>query len=278
MTSTDVLLVLRGVERHLWWGMLARAVVIGLFGGGVLAAVLTPDAELRSAWLWSSTMTAALLWGVLAAASVRQVRAANTASMMIAAGETDQAERQLMEAVRSFSLYGAAKLLAVHNLAVVSHGRGQFDVAAELCAGVLRFARRARRAAYTVTRLLLADCRLNLNDLPAADRALDGLDLFDSRLSLSERLMLLPIRLRLDLVSGRHTEAADRLWHKVKLAETLEAPRAALVHAMLAIACRGVGRTTEADYLDRRADLYHDRTEVAAQLSGTLDAPTSATG
>ncbi len=87
--------------------------------------------------------------------------------------------------------------------------------------------------------------------------------LYDQELSLVERLALLPIQLRYELEAGHVDSGVRGLSEKVRLAELLEAPKAALVHALLAEACRRRNRDADRDYLARRASLYHDLEPLA---------------
>jgi len=266
MTSTEVVQLLVALRRDLRIATLTRLALIGLFAFGLVAAAAATDERLRLTWLWTVTMVAAIIWALLTIASTKQIRAANQASAHLASGRLDLAESQLRTALRIFSIYSPAKLLACHNLAVLAHGRGEFIAAAELCTGVLRQARRLGGSARRTTRMLLADCKLSLNDVVAANAALQGLDVMDERMPLSERLMLLPIRVRCDVTAGSHEVAVQQLREKVRLAELLESPRAALVHALLARACRCLGRPAEAEFLHARACLLHDLADLYEQV------------
>ena len=57
-------------------------------------------------------------------------------------------------------------------------------------------------------------------------------------------------------------EAIRELPWMIRRAELLDSPRAALVHALLAKACRALGREDQALRLSRRAELYHDSGEL----------------
>lgn len=265
MSPADAGRLLRGLDRDLRIGRAIRWALGAILGVGFVAAIRAADADERFNLLTTAAMTAALGWAFLSAWSMRQVRAANQASYFIASGRLDLAERRLREALSGFSIYRGAKLMVCHNLAVLAHGRGDYAAAAELCAGVLRHAPRSNEASRHTTRILLADCRMLLNDLPAAGAALTDMDVDDERMALAQRLMLLPIQVRYDVTAGRFAEAVERLKQKVRLAELLESPRAALVHALLAHACRMMERTQEAAYLAARAALYHDLSDLVEQ-------------
>jgi hypothetical protein len=82
--------------------------------------------------------------------------------------------------------------------------------------------------------------------------------------------MLLPIELRCRTAEGDYERAAESLGWKVRLAELLEAPKAALVHALLARACRHTDRSEVATFLQRRAELYGDLGELAGEYQTPL--------
>ena len=258
MTQSEAGTLIRGLYRGLWVARVARYAMLGILAVGVIAALLSPASEVRASWVWIATMTSAFCWAVLTILSTRQVRATNQVSIFAANGRLDLAEGQLREALRSFTIYGGAKLLACHNLAVVAHGRGEYAVAAQLCDGILTRARRTGSRAHRTTRMLLADSRLSMSQIPEARAALDGLDAGDPALSLAERLMLLPIAVRCDVMSGEYGAALAGLAGKIRLAELLESPRAALVHLMLADASLACGQQELGRWLQRRAALYHD--------------------
>lgn len=266
MTTGDAEILLRNLRRDIGISVATRALFAGIFGLGLVAASLSADAGQRLAFVFGATMIAALGWAVLSAMSVGQLRAASQATYFIAAGQSDLAEQQLRQALGSFSIYANAKLMLCHNLAVIAHGRGDYAAAAKLCDGVLRFPGRLARQSRSTTRMLLADCRLLLNDLAGASAVLEGLRFDDARLSLAQRQMLLPIVVRRDVLAGRFSDAAEHLAAKTKLAEMMDAPRAALVHALLAHACEMVHKAREAAYLASRAALYHDLAEFVPQF------------
>jgi hypothetical protein len=220
---------------------------------------------------------AAVAWVLLMIFSIRQVRSANQASVYIASGRLDLAEEQLKSALNAFSLYKTGKLLVCHNLAVVSHGRKNYGAAAELCAGVLSLSSGLSRHVSRLCRILLADCRLFLGDSSAAHKVLEPLAGPDLDLPLSERLMLLPVELRCRIAEGDFEGAASSLPKKVRLAELLESPKAALVHALLARACRRVGELTAAAFLQRRAELYHDLESLGGEYPILNDSPAEGT-
>jgi hypothetical protein len=255
------------MRRHFYVTGILNALGAGIFIVMCVAATLPWLRPEQARALWSATSLWIVGWMLLTVLSTRTIRAAHRTAALVAAGRLDLAEDQLKAAMRLFSIYTGGKLAVCHNLAVIAHGQKDFAAAAELCDGILALRGGVSRALGRLCRLLLADCRLILGDTAAALRAIEPLSMLAGGLSLPEQLMLLPIELRCQLAQGRHREAADGLEAKVRLAELMDSPRAALAHALLAQACRESGRAREADFLLRRAELYHDLDRLRQEFS-----------
>ncbi|MEE8384979.1 MAG: hypothetical protein V3S01_03600 [Dehalococcoidia bacterium] len=265
MTSTEAKSLVRSLRRQFFLASVWRILVLAVVALGFLGSVVQTEADGQSEALWYAALIAAGLWMLLTMISVRQVKAANQASIYISSGRLDLAEAQLKSAMHQFSLYRMGKLLVCHNLAVVAHGQKNYQAAAELCDGVISLCGGISRSVGRLCRMLLADCRLFLGDSVSADRALAPLSLQDPAMSLSEQLMLLPIELRCRIARGDFEGAAERLSWKVRLAELLDSPKAGLVHALLARVCGEVGKREAAVFLRGRAKLYHDLDELAKE-------------
>jgi len=267
VTRSDAAGILKSLRRQLWIARLTRGLLLVIIALGVVAASIESDASRQRERLWTAAMFAGLGWVMLTASSARQIRATNQASVYMSTGRLDHAEDELRKALQLFSLYKRPKMLVCHNLAVIAHGRKDYSAAAELCDGLLAIGAGLSRGVGRICRILLADCRLFLGDTVAAVRAIDPLRISRSTLSLSEQQLLLPIELRCQIANGEFDRAIDDLPRKLKIGELLDAPRAALVHALLARACRKMGRGATADFLDRRAALYHDLAPLREQYS-----------
>jgi hypothetical protein len=285
MTLDEAKTVARTLRRQLVLASISRIILIVLLTASFLTAILQPEAKAGKDALWFAAMLAAITWVTLTMFSVRQLRAANQAAMYISSGRLDLAEEQLKNAVHLFSFYRAGKLLACHNLAVVVHGRKNYSAAAELCTCVISLKGKLSRGAGRLCRILLADCRLLLGDPAAALQAIGPLSLTEpatpdpqhaagkaasagdegKALDLAEQMLLLPIELRCHVGLGKFEQAVEGLDWKVQLAELLDAQKAALVHALLAEACRRVGKPIQAGFLQRRAELYSDLEELAKE-------------
>ncbi len=273
MTGNEAASLVKTLRRHLMLATVARVLLLSIVLLGFIGAVIAPTRNSGVDALWLAAVFAVGGWIVLAFFSARQVRATNQASIYISTGRLDLAEEQLKSAMQLLSLYRTGKLLVCHNLAVVAHGQKNYSVAAELCDGLIAAGVGVSRGLGRMCRILLADSRLFLGDTGAAVKAIAPLRLDDPKLSLSEKLMLLPIELRCQISQGEFNGAVDSLGGKVGLAELLDSPKAALVHAILARACRSLGRSAEAAFLMDRARLYHDLEELKLEYPILRDSP-----
>lgn len=279
MSSAEAKKLIKSLRLQLLFATLIRILLLAVVCAGLLGAIWEIRIDGRSNALWASATVAAIAWVILTIFSVRQVRASNRASTYIASGRLDLAQEQLKQAMRQFSLYRNGKVLACHNLAVVSHGQKRYRSAAILCDGILSLGGRLSRHINETCRILLADCRLLLGDPDLARIALGRLSAKSPELALTDQLLLLPIELRCQLAMQQYQEAAADLSWKVQRAELLDSPKAALTHALLAAACRKTGHQPEADFLERRARLYHDLDELSEEyeiLRNSALKPTSA--
>ncbi len=276
MTTGEAHSLLTSLRRQLLLADVTRILLIAAVGTGCLGMFFLSDSSLQTGMLWSGALGASILWMLLTVLSIRALRRANHASVYIASGRLDLAEEQLKNAIQSFSLYGSGQLVACHNLAVIEHGQKNYRVAAELCNGVLSLRRSHIRNLAKTCRMLLADCRLYLGDTLAALRAIEPLRLDDPAMSLADKLILLPIELRCQVAKGDFQAATQDLSWKVRRAELLDSPRAALVHALLAKASAALGKASEAQFLEQRARLYFDLDELAKHFDLLRDSPLTA--
>jgi hypothetical protein len=111
--------------------------------------------------------------------------------------------------------------------------------------------------------LLLADSLLELGDVRGAYDAINGL--YSQRLSLAEALSLLVVQLDYLSRIGAWEAALEGLSSKLDLAELTNAPNAARVQALLALAASKLGRTQLQEYLWRRVELLADVEELVRQ-------------
>jgi len=275
MTRRDAQQIVKVMRRHVLLSTATSLCLLGVVVLGSLAASLQAVSPQRTQSLWTAATFAGMAWVILTVLSAKQIKSANQAAAYLSAGRLDLAEQELTTALNSFSLYRMGKLMVCHNLAVVVHGQKNYQAAAELCDGIISLHRGVGKSLGRVCRILLADCRLFLGDTLAALKALQPLVRNREGLSLAEQLMLLPIELRAQIAEGQFAQAAADLPAKVRRAELLDSPRAALVHALLSRACRQMGDALRADFLLRRAQLYHDLSDLREDyplLKDSLDA------
>jgi len=115
------------------------------------------------------------LWLVLSYYSFKGSRLAAASPMLIASGDFEQAEHHIDEALRSFSLFRAAKLQSFHHLAVLRHAQRRFGEAAVLCQALLRHRLGQQAGLLRATRLILAESLLEVGDLRGTYVALSEL-------------------------------------------------------------------------------------------------------
>jgi hypothetical protein len=237
-----------------------------LKGGLLFLALASFFIEAAGVKLLGGSMMLALigfLWLVLSYRSVKGSRIAAVSPSLIAAGNYEQAERHIDEALRSFSLFRTVKLRSLHHLAVLRHAQRRWGEAVILCRTLLSQRLGPLAGVSRSTRLMLADALLESNDVRGAYEALAGL--YMDRLSLTEALELQAVQL--DYLW--RVEAWDAmlagLKQKVELAELMPARRSARVQATLALAARRRERADLENWLRRRAELLADPADLIAQ-------------
>ncbi len=277
MTGEDARDLVLSIRRQMWISSGLRFVLLVGITAGIVATPFYAETSALLNIIWMTSAFCGIAWVSLTALSLRQIRAANQAVVYMASGRLDLAQSQFISAANQFTLYKQGKLMACHNLAVVIHGQGHFEAAANLCDGVVSWRRKPLKPLGWTSRLLLADCRLSLGDTPAARAALEPLSMKEPSINLEEQLLLLAIDTRCKVTSGSHAAAIDDLPWKIRRAELLESPRAALVHLLLSEACRRTGDLAKADFLQRRAELYYDTTELFEDYPGLRNLLSNAT-
>ncbi len=235
----------RAARLLLWGTFLAAAGWAGLRDGGRGPQTVV--------WVLAGGLG---VWALAALHGLRIARCVRLGTVLMGLGQLDNAEVWLRRAVGQFTFSTQGKYFAGQQLASLAFARGSYDAAIDLCRVLLRRHPGGTGRQALNVRLLLADALL-LRDRPAEAREALG-PVYRRRLSLVERMKLLPIRLRCELAVGDAESAARELPEQVRLAELLDSAGAALAHALLAEACRRLGRDIEAAFLRRRAALYHD--------------------
>jgi hypothetical protein len=207
-------------------------------------------------------MVLGVVWLTLGYQSMKGSRLAAGSPHLIAAGQFDQAEYQIEQALRTFSLFRTSKLLSLHHLAVLRHAQKRWTDAAELCSVLLRQRLGSLKGLSRQSRLILADSLLELGDLRGAYGAIA--DLYQERLSLAEAMKLLAVQL--DYLSRVHAweSMLEGLASRVQLAELMNTAASARTQALLALAAKKAGKNEWSEYLRRRAELLADAKELTA--------------
>jgi len=203
--------------------------------------------------LWAFTMMQAARFG-------QQLR---TASTLLNIGRLEDAEVWLQRVLKQFSWSTQVKTMAAQHYAALFFRRDAHEQVVQICQELLKERMAHIENVWVNTRLMLADSLLLLGQVPAAYDAIRPL--YDSPLSLVDRMRLLPIQLRYELGADYATAAVQNLPEKVELAELLDSPRASLVHALLAEACRRLGMAEEQTFLAERAWLYYDVDQLTSR-------------
>ena len=204
------------------------------------------------------------LWLFLSYRSVRGSQMVAGSPALIEAGQYDEAERRILGALRSFSLFRNTKLLSLHHLAVLRHAQRRWQESAVLAKALLgqRLGGNMNNLSRS-TRLILADAMLEMDDARGAYQAIVGL--YDQRLSLAEALNLLGVQVDYLARIGAWDHLMFEIGRKVQLAELLPAPRAARVQATLSLAAKRTGRADWADWLRRRVELLVDVQQLSRE-------------
>jgi len=252
------------------WLMVAALLAAFVLAGPMGAAALPNLAML----ILSAVLVAGL---VLVIGSVRAARAAHEGAILLSVGRREEAQETLVNVIKRLSVFRSTLLVACQQLGTLLRAQGNQTAARDVFRAVLKYSGGRFGGVpsfHTTARLMLADAELALGNLAGAYEAFQPV--YGATLSVQDRLLLLPIELRYLLAAGHTAEAVANLRDKVRYAELMDAPRAAWVHMLLAEACRREGLERQAEFLCRRAALYHDVTELPA--SPTAGGPGSIEG
>ncbi len=233
----------------------AGAFLLGM--GGMMVA--PTEWARRSMFLGLLALVTA--WVLLTLRSLRIMRQVHAGGVLMSIGRLDDAEVWLRRGMSTFSLSGRVKILAGQLLGMVLLRQGAYGQVIDLCRALLRQCRKRGGRLSIEIRMLLADSLLRLDRLDEAGQVLASFQ--EETLWLEARQRLLPITLRYELATDNPQEAVRDLKGKLRIAELLDPPNAAFVHAMLAEACRRTGRTEQLAFLAERAALYHDLQPLA---------------
>jgi hypothetical protein len=203
------------------------------------------------------------VWLTLWYRTMKGSRLAAESSSLIASGRLEQAEAQIEQSLRAFSMSRSIKSMSLLNLALVRLAQKRWPDAALLCREVLSGARRTPEHVSKSGRLMLADSLLEMGDLRGAHEALAGL--YNHKLTLAEALNLLRVQTDYLARIGAWGNLFQGIETKVQLAETMPPAQGAKVQAMLALAARRTGQREWEDYLRRRVELLADVNELTRE-------------
>jgi tetratricopeptide (TPR) repeat protein len=208
-------------------------------------------------------MALGMIWLALWYRTIKGSRLAAESSTLIASGRLEQAEEQIEQSLRSFSMSRSVKSLGLLNLALVRLAQKRWPDTALLCRELLAGKKQPSEHVSKSGRLMLADSLLEMGDLRATHEALSGL--YQHRLNLSEAMSLL--RLQGDYLAaiGAWEELMRGIEGKVALAEIMPTQNSARVQATLALAANKTGRIEWSNWLRRRVELLVDVPELVAQ-------------
>src|SRR5437763_10313933 len=156
-------------RRDVTLGTLLRVVLLGGAALCVLLNLLPITKPINGSVL---LMAIGGIWLVLSYRSIKGQRLAAESPSLIAAGQFDEAEEQIEQALRSFSLFRSAKVLSLHHLALLRHAQKRWQETAALCRCLLKHTLGTLRGLNKPNRLLLADALLELRDVQGAYAAL----------------------------------------------------------------------------------------------------------
>jgi hypothetical protein len=196
------------------------------------------------------------VWLSLWYRTMKGSRLAAESSSLIASGRLEQAEAQIEQSLRAFSMSRSIKSMSLLNLALVRLAQKRWPDAALLCREVLSGTRRTPEHVSKSGRLMLADSLLEMGDLRGTYEALAGL--YNHKLTLAEALNLLRVQTDYLARVGAWGNLFDGAATKVQLAELMPPGQGAKVQAMLALAARRTGQKDWEEYLRRRVELLAD--------------------
>lgn len=260
MSTVAVDGILQAFRRNLRF-LLGLRLVVGLIFAFVFVWTWSLPEGTGRVVLGLLMLGALLLWAAFLVRSVRLMREIQAGNMLVALGRMEDAEARLGRILGRFSFSERGQLMLLQQLAGLLFIRERFHDVVAICRELLRHRLGRARGLGFATRVMLADSLLQLNRVEEAYAAIRPV--YDAPLTLAERMKLLPVQLRYELAAGHAAAAAQGLPQKVQVAELLDSQGAALVHALLAEACRRQSMRAQEAFLAERARLYHDLEPLA---------------
>lgn len=247
------------VRRDMAVSTVVRWVLIVVALLAMFVSVLFED---PTTFVMSVFMAVGAIWVILGFRSVRGTRIAAGSGPLIAAGQYELAERQIAEAVSSFSIFRMAKLMCLHDLAVLRHAQSRWGESAMICRALLAEQGDASGGLDRASRLILAESLLELGDLRGVHDNLSRL--YQQRLTLREALVLLGVQLdylwRVSAWEPMLVSAGKR----IEMSELLPATQSARMQGLMALAADKTGKTELRDWLKARVELLVDVERLCA--------------
>jgi hypothetical protein len=223
-----------------------------LLVAGAASVLLIESQTVRMAML----VAIGAAWVGLSFTSARGSRLAASSPLLIATGQFEQAEVNIDQALRAFSLFRSAKLQSLHYLAVLRHAQKRWNESAALCRAVLGQRTGSMAGLGKPAALVLADSLLEMNDPRGAYEAIRSL--YQQRLSLGEGLHLMTLQLDYCSRIGAWQWMFDGVATKAQLAELMPTASAARAQAFLSLAAKKLNQPEWSDWLRQRAELLTD--------------------
>lgn len=272
MSPSQIEHLLRTFRRQIRIIRMVRLLLVLGTAAAVLWAVQLPRADSKRL-LFAIVIGTLVVWVMMMISSARVARYLQTAGALLSIGQLEDAEVWLRRVLERFSLSARTKMMACQQFASLFFRRDDHHNVVRVCTELLGQRVKRLHGVWVNTRLMMADSLLMLDRVPEAYDAMRPV--YDCPLSLADRMKLLPVQLRYELAADHATAAVQALPEKLQIAELLDSPRAALVHALLAEACRRTNMPEQQAFLTRRAWLYHDLSELVTRYP--IIAPIAAT-
>lgn len=206
-------------------------------------------------WVGMSTISASV-WRVLSGVTAMIGR------------DPDAAETHLAVLMKKRPLMRWVRLLLYHRLAAIRHRQHRFAESAAICRAVLGRPLGPVRRQRGSLLLMLAEASLQCRDLHGAYSALSGLQ--GERLGLAERLQMLAIQTRYEVLSGHDRAALNGIRQKLLMAELMPSEHCGAMHAMLTASAKRAGKDELADWLWRRSELLCGREQLDRLVRGAF--------
>jgi len=263
LTDTALQTTLATFRRQMVTLRVVRLLVVVCFVA-LFASLSALESPIDKRLSFIALLTLLVGWVLVILRSIRLTREIQTGSVLMAIGKLDDAEVWLKRGMTCFSLSRRTKLMAGEVLASLFLRRGAHGEVIAICRELLRYPLKRLHHMWVNTRLMLADSLLMLDRLAEAYEAILGV--YDVPLSLEARMKLLPIQLRYELAAGHAASSVSSLPEKLRIAELMDSEGAALVHALLAEACRRQAMPAQHAFLAERPRLYHHLDKLADRV------------